>query len=142
MNLRDCAPFASLHAPDLTPEQVGVWELAYAAGQKLEAAGKSDEAVARYEEAARIDDQFADLQFRWGGATPHWGELGRPCQDSLARDLDAVRFRSDTAVNQTIRRVAEDRASDGVLLVDAERDFAAASPGGIPGENCSSNTST
>ncbi len=52
-----------------------------------------------------------------------------------ARDLDALRFRSDAAVNETIREVAAAQAGRGALLADAERAFDAASPAGGPGEN-------
>jgi tetratricopeptide (TPR) repeat protein len=136
VNLKDCAPFASLHAPELTAEQTSAWERAYKAGTELESAGKFAEAVARYEEGARIDDQFADLQFRLGRC---YTALGRAAEGaskySLARGLDTLRFRSDTTINATIRQVAADLAPEGVHLVDAERDFAASSPAGVPGED-------
>jgi tetratricopeptide (TPR) repeat protein len=136
VNLRDCAPFASLHAPDLTPEQTDAWEQAYQAGTGLEAAGKFAEAIARYEEAARIDDQFADLQFRLARCHAALGQAAAAgLAYSRARDLDALRFRADTAINATIRHVAGGRAAEGVHLVDAEQAFAAHSPAGTPGED-------
>jgi tetratricopeptide (TPR) repeat protein len=136
VNLKDCAPFASLHAPDLTPEQTSAWDSAYSAGKALEAAGKWADAVSRYEEADRIGDRFADLQFRLARCHAALGNTAAAGSGyALARDLDTVRFRADTTINETIRRVADERASDGVHLLDAERDLAAASPGGVPGED-------
>lgn len=47
-----------------------------------------------------------------------------------ARDLDALRFRTDSRLNAAIRDTV---AASGAELLDAERIFAAASPHGIPG---------
>lgn len=56
-------------------------------------------------------------------------------QDALnkARDLDTLRFRCDSRLNELVRKVAASRESDGILLADAEHAFAAASPDGLPG---------
>ena len=73
VNLRDCPPLASLHRPDLSPEALGRWQKLYASG--AEAASRRDwaDALVRWEEAAEIDDGFAELQYRLGeccGAQP------------------------------------------------------------------------
>jgi tetratricopeptide (TPR) repeat protein len=136
VNIRDCAPFASLHAPHLTSEQLNTWEGYYRDGTSLEAAGKFAEAVRRYHEAARIDDRFAELHFRLGRCYAALGRAGEAAQRfACARDLDALRFRSDSTINRTIRRVVGAWAAGGVSLVDAERDFASSSPSGIPGDD-------
>ncbi|HEV3436056.1 MAG TPA: tetratricopeptide repeat protein [Gemmata sp.] len=135
VNLRDSAPFASLHRPGLIAEQTAEWERVYAEGVDLENAGRLGEAVARYEAASAIDDRFADLAFRMArccralGKTEQAGEKYR-----RARDLDALRFRADSRINVAIRDIANSIPS-GVHLVDAELDFAALSPEGVPGEN-------
>lgn len=51
----------------------------------------------------------------------------------LARDLDTLRFRADSRINEAIRDVA--RTTSGVILADAELEFDAASPDGVPGAN-------
>ena len=50
----------------------------------------------------------------------------------MARDLDALRFRADSRINEIIRSVAA-AAGPGVEFVDGEGVFAEASPHGIPG---------
>jgi tetratricopeptide (TPR) repeat protein len=135
VNLKDCAPFASLHSPNLTPEALSQWERIYREGIRLESAARFAEAESRYEEAARIDDRFADLPYRRGRCLAALGraeEAGR--EFTRARDLDALRFRTDSTLNETIRRVVRAQPA-GVSLVDAERDFARESPSGIPGED-------
>ncbi len=133
VNLRDCAPFASLHAAELADESARAWEQAYKSGVDLEAAEKFAEAIAAYERAAALDERFAELAFRRGrccaalGKTTEAGALFR-----RARDLDALRFRSNSTINETIRAVAA--AVDGVRLADAERAFAESSRPGVPGE--------
>ena len=134
VNLKDSAPFASLHAVDLAAEQKVLWEKEYQAGVALEAEAKLAEALGRYQEAERIDGTFADLAFRIArchAGLAHAEEAQK--YYSRARDLDALRFRSDGRINQTIREVAAAHAGKGVGLVDAERSFALDSPGQIPG---------
>jgi tetratricopeptide (TPR) repeat protein len=137
VNLRDCAPFASLHAPhlDLDPGAIRNWERAYGDGVRCEAAGQAAEAARYYDEAARIDGQFADLCFRQGRCAAAPGRAGEAARHyALARDLDVLRFRTDSTLNETIRRTVRSFPA-GVSLLDVERDFAADSPAGIPGEN-------
>ncbi len=111
VNLRESAPFASAHRPGLSPEQTAAWDALFAEGARLEAEGQHAAAADRYSEAEKIDDRFADLAYRLGRCR---AALGRPvearAQFGRARDLDALRFRSDAAVNETIREVAAAQA--------------------------------
>jgi tetratricopeptide (TPR) repeat protein len=54
-------------------------------------------------------------------------------QFTVARDLDALRFRCDSRLNELIRETVARLAGDGTLLADAERAMAATSPDGLPG---------
>lgn len=49
---------------------------------------------------------------------------------SLARDLDLLRFRTDSRLNEIIRETASGREADGVLLFDAVRLASKDRPGG------------
>jgi len=135
-NLRDSPPFASLHARDLKAKDRVAWDTFYEAAIASADAGELEEAVKTCEEAARIDDRWADLHFLLGRCLL---ELKRSDEARkhfvLARDLDALRFRADTRINQTIRDVAAERADQGVLLMDVERIFAESefTPDGITG---------
>jgi Tfp pilus assembly protein PilF len=50
-----------------------------------------------------------------------------------ARDMDTLRFRADTRINQIIRKVAGRHHTPGLHLVDAVKIFEQNSPHGVPG---------
>jgi len=137
-NLKDCPPFASVHRPGLGAADKTRWETLRQEGRTLEGAGDYAQAVDRYQAAARIDDRFAELHFRLGKCYLALGQFDRARECFVrARDLDALRFRADSRINQIIREVASAHEAEGVHLVDAERAVAghdARTPGGIPGE--------
>ena len=121
VNTRDCPPFASLHRSDLTPDDLAKWQSIYKAGGELEAGSRWSEALQQYEAAAKIDDRFAELQFRIGQCLLKAGRFAETGERfALARDLDVLRFRADSRINAIVREVAGEQASAGVRLVDAE----------------------
>jgi tetratricopeptide (TPR) repeat protein len=125
VNLRDCPPFASQHRSDLSPEELTEWTSIYQAGVDLESRSQRGEALKKYEAAARIDDRFAELQFRVGRCL---AAEGRPAEARerfvLARDLDVLRFRADSRINAILREVAAAEEARGVRGVDAEQALA------------------
>jgi tetratricopeptide (TPR) repeat protein len=134
VNLRDCPPFASLHALGLPGDAESLWTTNYAKGVTLEAAGSFREALAAYQQASRIDPHFADLQFRMGTcqlALTNFDEARRDF--TLATDYDALAFRADTIINQSIKAAVARHAGQGVYLMDAAEALARNSPAGIPG---------
>lgn len=134
VNLKNCAPFASLHAQDLSDDDLKRWDEAYGHGTEHAAAGRWAEAIVAYEAAATIDDAYAELHYRLGRCQEALGRHAKALASySQARDLDTLRFRADTGINAIIRKVAADAASDGVVLADAEARLAAAAPHDIPG---------
>lgn len=134
-NLKDCAPFASAHRSDLPPAQAAEWTRLYQEGVQAEQTGHSAAAIVAFENAARIDDQFADLQFRWARCCLALGfEEEARRRFRLARDADTLRFRVDSRINDLIRRIAAQREGQGISLVDAEELAARESPHGLPGE--------
>ena len=133
VNLKDSAPFASAHRADLPPEDREVWEARIRDGAALEAAGDHPQALERYLAAAAIDDRYAELQFRIGRCYRALGDFAAARERFVrARDLDVLRFRADSRVNEIIRSVAA-AAGPGVELADAQSLFAEVSPEGIPG---------
>lgn len=133
-NLRDCSPFASLHRPDLSPAQLAQWDSAYQAGVALQDQGKYSEAGKAFERAAQIDGEFADLNFREADCWRLLGETNLAATlFSQARDQDALQFRADGRINETIRQLARRFAERQVRLVDADRLFATNSPQGLTG---------
>jgi tetratricopeptide (TPR) repeat protein len=134
-NLKNCAPFGSLHRQDLTDASINEWDMIYNAGIALESSGKFEEAIEHYLKAASIDNEFADLQFRL--ARCYWAlkQYNKAHIHFIkARDLDALRFRADSQINEIIRKIAADDFTEDVSLVDAEKNFQAESTDGIPGE--------
>ena len=100
----------------------------------MEAAGSFAEALAQYQQAAKIDPQFADLQFRMGTCDLALTNYDQARSDfEQARDYDALDFRSDTRINAAIQEAAARHAGQGVALLDAASIFAQNSPAGIPG---------
>jgi len=136
VNLKDCAPFASAHRPGLSAPDRAKWDAFYQAGIKAEDAGKEQEAAGQFQAAAQVDDRFAELRFRQGLCALALGQT-QPARQQFqaARDLDTLRFRCDSKLNDLIRQDVVHREPERVLLADAENAFAEQSPGGLPGEN-------
>jgi len=134
-NLKDSPPFASLHRPDMTARVKTSWDEIYQQGITLEAEGNYARAVELYLKAAKIDDSYADLQFRLGRC--YW-EMGKYVNArtvyNLARELDTLRFRADARINEIVRDTAGNRTADGIYLVDTVKVFEENSPYQIPGE--------
>ncbi len=128
-NLKDSAPFASLHREGLTDSEKQAWEEMYQEGIAHETAGDPEAAVASYLGAGQIDHTFADLQFRLGRCYWRLGQYPNAKERyTLARDYDTLRFRADTSINQIIQSVSESREPDGVYFVDAVKALEANSP--------------
>lgn len=132
-NLKDCAPFASLHREGLRPDELRSWDDLVQRGATLEAGGSIAEALKFYLAAAEIDPQYAELQFRIARAEWALGNFaeaqGRFIQ---ARDLDTLRLRADSKINDVIRGLPG--ADPGVGLVDAAAIFAGESKHQVPGK--------
>jgi len=135
-NLKDSAPFASLASPDLVPEQAEAWKKLYDEGVRLESASNDAAACEAFRRAAAIDDTVADLHFRLGRCLAAVGKPDEAHRHFVrAQDLDALRFRADSRINEAIRTVAAGREAESIYLTDAQDAFARASIGGSPGED-------
>lgn len=132
-NLRDCAPFASLHRQGLTADSLSNWNDLVQRAEALESAGSYPDALKLYLDAAKIDDQYAELQFRIARCYWALGDYAnaRPRYE-LARDLDTLRFRADSRINEIIRTVASTSGAH-VQLLDTQNSFAAESRNGVIG---------
>ena len=134
-NLKDCAPFASTHRTNLGAEALGQWEANYRLGEEALAAGKFTEALAAFGKAATLDDSFADLQFRMGQCHTALGQREEALNHfTLARDLDALRFRCDSSLNTIIRRVATQNSARKFSFFDCDQVLREQSPDGLPGQ--------
>lgn len=137
VNMKDCAPFASMHRSDLSDSDLAKWKQRYKAAADSAQALEHARAIEQFLAAAKIDERPAELHFRMARsymALQRFKEAGK--HFVLARDLDALRFRADTRINETIRHVGGSLAGRGIFLVDTERALQQADPGqhGFPGQ--------
>lgn len=133
-NLKDCAPFASLHSATLSEVQQAEWDRIYQSGIALEAAGDYQGALKQYTAAAVIDPQYAELHFRAGRCQLALTNSAQALREfELARDDDTLAFRADSRINQIIKDSADTDAGKGVTFLDAAGMLAGDSPEQIPG---------
>lgn len=132
-NLKDCAPFASMHRNNLGQDDLQRWTALVKQGSDLDAANSAPEALKVYQGAAAIDDEYAELEFRIARSFWKVGDY-KSAQDHFlrARDLDTLRFRADSRINEINRSVA---AGSRVSVVDAEKILSDAAPDGIIGSD-------
>jgi tetratricopeptide (TPR) repeat protein len=133
-NLKDCSPFASLHGAGFGAKQLPAWEKFFAEGKASENAGAYQAALNSYAQAAALDPEYAELQYRLG-----------ICQLSLtnqqdasaslnrARDYDALAVRADSRINQILLDAASAYSPKAVVPLDAAKAMAGISPTGVPG---------
>ncbi len=132
-NQRDFAPFMSQHRADLGETEAARWQELYLAGDTELAAENPRAAERAYRAAWAIDDRHAELAFKLGRLALQRGdrpEAARLLQRAL--DLDTLRFRTDSTLNQAIVDAAGGSAAkliDIAGLVGAQAEF------GIPGDD-------
>lgn len=130
-NLKDCAPFASVHRENLSAEDLKKWNVLVQQGSELETARSYGEALQAYQAASKIDNQYAELEFRIARVLWRNGDnTGAREHFMRARDLDTLRFRADGRINEINRSVA---SATGAELVDAESLFSQHSLAGVIG---------
>ncbi len=131
-NVKDCAPFGSQHREGLKAEDLRSWSALVEQGNELEAAGSAAEALKIYFSAAKIDDDYAELEFRIARCLWATGDAKAEKEHfARARDLDTLRFRADSRINEINRSVAT--SSSNAALVDIEKILSDASPDGVIG---------
>jgi tetratricopeptide (TPR) repeat protein len=133
-NLEDCAPFASLHRENLKAEDLQSWSALVQQAGDLEAAQSYAEALKLYGAASKIDDDYAELEFRIARCLRNLGDRKSAREHFLrARDLDTLRFRADSRINDINRFVPS--AVSGATLIDTEAILSNASSDGMIGSD-------
>jgi len=133
-NLKDSPPFASLHHPGLAHREAEEWERIVREAGALQGQGQFEQAVERFLQAEKMDADYAELHFRMARCYWEMGYFEEARERYMrARDLDVLRFRADTRINEVIRRVAGVRPKEGIHLVDSVRVLEANSPNNTPG---------
>ena len=136
VNLRHSAPFLSVRSPDLSNDQLDQWrELTRSGSQSADQENWGD-AVTQFRAALEIDPGYADTHFRLATALENRSDSQEArTHYQRALDLDALRFRADTGLNQVIQDVAASIDSDTFSFVDSAAAFGQASHPYQPGWN-------
>jgi tetratricopeptide (TPR) repeat protein len=133
-NLKDCAPFASLHAKALSEIQQNEWDGFQRDGIAAISRGDYAEAHKQFAQAAAIDPHYAEVPFLKGMCDLALRSDAQALREfELARDDDALAFRADSRINQIITEAAEQQAGHGVYFLDAAKTLAQHSPDAVPG---------
>ena len=132
-NVEDCAPFASLHRENLKAEELQTWSSLVQKANEL-APQSAREALDLYLQAEKIDNQYAELEFRIGRAYKTLGDANSARAHFIrARDLDTLRFRADSRINEINRTVPT--AMPSVTMIDADALLSQASADGMIGSD-------
>ena len=120
VNLKDCPPFGSLSNSNLLAADRALFEQLYAEGVAASAQSNAGLAAQRFEQAAKLDPQYGELQYRWGESlleATNWAAAREHLQ--MACDADALPFRTDSRINGLIRDEGVSRAKENLVLLDA-----------------------
>jgi tetratricopeptide (TPR) repeat protein len=136
VNLRHSAPFLSVHRRDLSDDRLNQWRESTRQGAQSADQGDWDDAIAHFQAALAIDPGYADTHFRLATAFENASQFQQArTHYQRALDLDALRFRADTKINQIIRQVATRNGNDAFSFVDSAAAFEKASQPFQPGWN-------
>lgn len=118
VNVKDSAPFVSVHPAGMTAAQLSAWQQAVERGA--------------FAEALVIDPQHAQSHFQLARNLEEKGEV-EPARIHYLSALqwDALRFRADARINDIIRSAARSDP-DRVTLVDAAREMGATADSTVP----------
>jgi tetratricopeptide (TPR) repeat protein len=134
VNLKDCAPFASMTNSNLPAAQRAQFDKFFADGAQAEAHSNFVEAAQQFDLAAKLDPTVAELQFRWGESLLELTNLvGARDHLQLACDDDALPFRADSRINAIIRHETSKNSNGNLFFFDAATALAAAVSGKISG---------
>lgn len=132
-NLKDSSPFVSVHSAPLSDAARQQWQAAFDAGCQAQSQGDYVKANAEFEQAAAIDPDYAELEYRRGQCHLQLGDPSKAKREfESARDHDALRFRADFTINRIIREVAQ--GEDHVSLIDSEAELSGQLEDGIIGD--------
>jgi tetratricopeptide (TPR) repeat protein len=136
VNLRQSAPFLSEHSPNLSEAQLEQWRDLTRRGIRSADEENWDDAVIQFQAAVEIDPEYADTHFRLARIFENLGEFEKArTHYQRALDLDALRFRADTEINDIIQDVAAGAESGNFTFVDSAAAFEQASQPYQPGWN-------
>ena len=136
VNLRHSAPFGSANRSDLAANQMSDWQTLDTQANTQLANKNWASAIQSLEAAIAIDPDYADSHFRLAKAYENTRQYAKArTHFERALDLDTLRFRSSTEINNIINRVASEMNKGQVSFVDNLKAFDRASAPYSPGWN-------
>ena len=134
VNLKNCPPFASLTNSNLPAADRLRFDQIFAGAKLLQTQSNFLAAAELFTQAAKLEPQFAEAHFRLAQCELELTNVAAREQFQVACDLDALPFRADTRINTAIRQVAQQCASDRLVLCDAEKNLAQSAAPRIAGD--------
>jgi tetratricopeptide (TPR) repeat protein len=132
-NLKDCPPFASKQDTNTQAGAREEWLRRVESGNRAEQEKRHAEALKLFEGTAKFFPGSAELNFRIGRCLAALGQHEQARRHfEQARDLDTLRFRADSKINETIHRVSTNEPA--IKFLDAVDLIARHSTNGIAGE--------
>ncbi len=120
-NLSDSPPFLSLHDPGIDKTLLKQWKIHFDKGLELYEDRFYENAITEFNRARLIDSEYAALNFFLGKSYAETHQYEKANEAFIrAQDLDALRFRADSHINEIIKRVAYSHTHKGVLLADSK----------------------
>ncbi len=136
VNFRDIPPFASLHRQGLGGADLDAFLADFQSGLQLLDEHPAD-AVAPFERCVTRDDRYADAHYFLAKALENAGLRPESAREHFirARDLDALRYRTDSRLNDTVRELFANADPARCRFVDVDRALcdATGSPVKLPG---------
>lgn len=138
VNLRDSPPFASVHRPGMTADHMASFDSNFRDGLSLLEQGSATQAVMAFERCLNLDDQYADAHFFYAKSLEVDGAQPETARRHFlrARDLDALRYRTDSSLNNIVRELFFDPQLPQCRLADIEQQLAEITPSSVrlPGD--------
>lgn len=137
VNLRDSAPFGSMHTDGLTASDIESWESLHSVAIELFEQENWDAAIDGFNAALKVDPDFADTHFYLAKAYENIEQFEISKKHyRRALDLDTLRFRSDTRMSAVVDKVANNLSDNSQFdYIDSAAIFEKASYPFQPGWN-------
>lgn len=120
-NLTDCPPFASMHSTGFDLALTNRFADLVQQGLAAQTKDQWEQSLELFASAQALDPGYADLRYRQGRSALALADLPVAREHlQSALDHDALPFRTDSTLNEIIRRMARETKSEGTLLLDAE----------------------
>ncbi|HEX4263765.1 MAG TPA: tetratricopeptide repeat protein [Verrucomicrobiae bacterium] len=135
VNLKDCPPFASLTNNTLAASDAAQFQKLFSEGCRAEEQNDFPGAAEKFEAAAKLDPQFAELQFRWAECLAQTGNASTAREHfQQAGDDDALPFRADSHINGIVAAAGKKFAGDRMAFFDALAALAAETTNEVCGQ--------